>query len=274
VRGWLSAGIGLMALASNLTPTLAADLIRARALPPALLPANPTWSGWYVGGNVGYGWGASTDPSISFTDPGGPVAGISAFFNAGGNLFPSHNPSGVLGGLQLGYNYQTGPWVWGVVTDFQGSDIKASGTVSTPVPPTLGGLDESLSAKINWFGTVRGKVGWAPAPDWLLYGTGGLAYGQVESTLGFACTPPAGVTCANVLVSGSQKTTKVGWTAGAGVDYAVTSALTVGLEYLYLDLGRDTVTGVQADLPALTVSADQHFAAHVLRGTLNWRFGR
>jgi len=273
VRRLFLLGLLIASVLDGGAPARAADLVPTyKARPPAaVVPLGPSWSGWYVGGNLGYGWGVSTDPSLSFTD--GIGAGLPAFFAAGGNAFPSLKPSGVLGGGQLGYNFQTGPWVWGVVTDFQGADLRASQTVSTTVPPTTSATDQTLSAKISWFGTARAKVGWAWSDSWLLYGTGGLAYGRVSSDLNFACTP-GGAQCGGLLVTGSEQATKVGWTAGAGVDYALNRNLSLGLEYLYLDLGRDTVTGVQQGLPALTVSIDQHFAAHVLRGTLNWRFAQ
>jgi outer membrane immunogenic protein len=115
---------------------------------------------------------------LSFVNPGNR-ANIGVFLTAGeflpgtttGNLFPGLNPNGVFGGGQIGYDQQFGAWVLGVVADIQASDFKASGLITTPATTTGANLDESLAAKIDWFGTVRGKVGFA-ANDWLFYGTG------------------------------------------------------------------------------------------------------
>ena len=185
-----------IAVAAALTaaPAFAADMpAQAPVYTKALaVAAVYDWTGFYVGGNIGYGWGENTDPSLSVINPGDDgsigsfLTGLPGF--ASGNLFPNLNPSGVFGGGQIGYDQQFGTWVLGVVADIQASDFKASGLVSTPPATTGSTLDESLSAKINWFGTVRGKAGVA-MNDWLFYGTGGLAYGNTESTIGFACTP-------------------------------------------------------------------------------------
>lgn len=217
---------------------------------------------------------------MSFVNPGNR-ANIGVFLTAGefppgtttGNLFPGLNPNGVFGGGQIGYDQQFGAWVLGVVADIQASDFKASSLITTPATTTGANLDESLAAKIDWFGTVRGKVGFA-ANDWLFYGTGGLAYGETKSTIGFACTP-GGVGCGGIALAGSASETKVGWAAGAGVAKAFGN-WNVGVEYLHIDLGRSSVTAFDTTaslLTTTTVTESQRFVEDMVRLTVNYKWG-
>lgn len=262
----------------GLTGAQAADLAaRPYTKAPPPVAAVYDWTGFYVGGNVGYGWGEGADPAISSVDPG--LSGVAAFLTTGlipgnsGNFYPNLKPSGVFGGLQAGYDKQFGTWVVGAVADIQASDFKASRTVTTPTS-TCCNVDESLSAKIDWFGTVRGKLGFA-ANDWLFYGTGGLAYGETKSTAGFSCTP-GGVGCAAATIgfAGSHSETRVGWSAGAGISKAIGN-WNVGVEYLHMDLGRSSVTATSTTgfFTTTTVTASQRFVEDMARVTINYKFG-
>jgi outer membrane immunogenic protein len=158
----------------------AADLAaRPYTKAPPAVAAVYDWTGFYVGGNVGYGWGGNTDPSLSLVNPGN-AGNITTFLTTGfpglssGNQFPNLNPDGVFGGLQIGYDRQFGTWVLGVVADIQGADFTARRNALTTLAAAGADTTEGLSAKITWFGTVRGKAGFAMG-DWLAYGTGGLA---------------------------------------------------------------------------------------------------
>lgn len=129
------------------------------------------WTGFYVGGNVGYGWGENTDPGLSLVNPGND-GGITTFLTTGfpgfssGNQFPNLHPDGVLGGLQIGYDRQFGSWVLGAVADIQAADFKDSRTIFTSFAATAADTTERLSAKITWFGTVRAKAGVAMGIGW------------------------------------------------------------------------------------------------------------
>src|SRR5262249_44495862 len=138
-------------------PALAADLATKPLYKaaPAVVPVF-SWTGFYIGGNVGYGWGdGKTDVS--------PGPNAATFVN----LLPqtlSAKPDGVIGGGQFGYNWQTGTWVWGLETDFQGSGVK--GTVTeAPIIQNNGtafpgaGNNITITQKLDWFGTVRGRLG-------------------------------------------------------------------------------------------------------------------
>jgi outer membrane immunogenic protein len=252
-------------------PALAADLRGPVTKGPIAAPAPVyNWTGWYVGGNVGYGWGEKTDPTLSFSDSTGTFPFIAA---AGRLLFESPRPSGVIGGGQIGFNWQNGPWVWGLVADFQGSGMDDTKTVIVPPAGPTFATTDTLSAKVDWFGTARARIGYANQ-NWLLYATGGLAYGKVKSTLSFNF-PASGFA-----VFGAHDSTNFGWTAGAGIDYGISNQWTVGVEYLYVDLGSDTVTATPTAAAlslfpaaaATSLSARQDFTFHILRGTINYRF--
>jgi outer membrane immunogenic protein len=250
-------------------PALAADLGKPPVYKAPPLAPVFSWTGWYIGGNIGYGWGESTSPGISVTDVG---TGLASYLGVG-NVFPSLTPKGVIGGGQLGYDWQVNPnFVLGLVADFQGADITASGT-NLVTPPGLVTSSQSLSEKLDFLGTGRVRVGWA-ANNWLFYGSGGVAYGSVKSTLDFAA--PAAFGGLGSFISGSHDETRAGWAAGGGVNYAVTPNWILGVDYIHYDLGRTNVTGVMvppgAVVPGVSITASQLVAGDVVRGVINYKF--
>jgi outer membrane immunogenic protein len=251
----LAVSIGVASIAS------AADL---GAPPPAQAPiytkAPPlpmwSWTGLYVGGNVGYGFGKSSNDYNTFASntagPGFPCSTLTAFGSlcAGGS--DTNKITGAIGGLQAGYNWQMGTWLTGVETDIQISGQRGSNTFATGFLAGFGGLSgvesASYTEKLPWFGTLRGRSG-LTFGRWLVYGTGGLAYGEVDTSgiatatgpngPGFAgCTPTGCV--GNPLGNWSHDQTRIGWTAGAGVEGAIAHNWTMKVEYLYVDLGSIT----------------------------------
>jgi outer membrane immunogenic protein len=253
-----------VAFGALMTPAMAADMF-VKAAPPA--PAW-SWTGFYIGGNAGYAWGDKTDPAISFVDPG--TIGFAPYFNAGGNVFQSLEQGGFVGGGQVGYDWQFSQWVIGVVADYQGANVTDSRSASITPPGGFVTTTQLLSAKIDSLGTVRGRLG-ATAYNVLFYGTGGLAYGHVESTLGFfAPTAP-------LFFSGTTTSqNKTGWVAGLGVSYALTQNWNVGVEWLHYDLGSSTVTAVTvapgAIVPGASISASQSFSGDLVRANVNFKF--
>jgi outer membrane immunogenic protein len=181
-----------------LPDVLAADML---AKAPAMTPVASaySWTGFYVGANAGGGWGrSSTDVVFD------PLPHTLVIDSAVGSASQAMN--GGLGGLQAGYNWQASGFVFGLETDIQVTgqkgDSKSTGTVTTlqvclapcvPPPPlvTTGKLD--YAQKLPWFGTMRGRVGVTPADGWLVYATGGLAFGEVTTDANF--TVPAGNFC-------------------------------------------------------------------------------
>jgi len=264
----------------------------AADLPPAGMPLytkapiyDPVynWTGFYVGGNVGYSWGNwdSTNPS-----------GIANFPGPAGTASPHVN--GWLGGLQAGYNMQRGTFVFGLegdiqITGEQASDDGTSTSVAIPVAVTgnafnagcrpvgaFAGCTAGVTNSWNfpWFSTFRGRVGWTADPSLLLYVTGGLAVGAAEyanSTLinvavtsnssGGMSLPLAGLSSAL-----SDRVTRAGIAVGGGIEKAFDRNLTAKAEYLYLDLGTNTF------LPGTGFDTSVRLRDHIVRIGVNYKF--
>jgi outer membrane immunogenic protein len=196
-------------------PALAADLA-VKAPPPAPAFMATPWDGLYIGGNIGFG---------------------STNFNANADVLGTlgTNASGILGGVQLGYNKQFGMFVLGIETDFQATGIEQTGFDAT--------------SKLSWFGTTRLRAGYLLTPAFLVYGTGGVAYGQAEVSAPFA----------SVTVPG------VGWAAGAGVEYALGGGWSIGAEYLHVELD-----GPSANAGGLNVTTSA--TTDLGRAKINYKF--
>jgi outer membrane immunogenic protein len=197
------------AFAAAIIAVLACNAATAGDLEPRLSPIRGySWQGPYVGANLGYQWGATTNNPT--------------------------DPSGVAGGLQAGYNFQRGQFVFGIETDIQLS----------------GAEDRFAPWKFSnpWFGTLRGRGGYA-LNNVMLYGTTGLAYGMLRGQ--------------NTLTGLSESTTDVGWVIGAGMEVALLGNWSVRAEYLYVDLGERpySLTGTRNGLES-----------SLLRFGVNYRF--
>ena len=219
------AGIAAALLTAPLAAR-AADIVHPSYKAPAYVgPAAANWTGFYVGINGGYGFGSS-----SWTDPASSVTT--------GNF----DVTGGLAGGTLGYNFQTGTWVWGFEGDFDASWMKGSdSTVCTP----------DCETKNDWLGTARLRVGYAGWNNWLPYLTGGAAFGDIKATQGDA----------------SESKMQIGWTAGVGLEYAFRSNCSAKIEYLYADLGKMTCAAATcgSDL-------DVKFNTNIVRLGVNYRF--
>ncbi len=195
----------------------AADLgMPVKAPPP---PPVWSWTGFYLGVNVGGGWTNSTGSATLLT-PGGAVIGVSG---------TTGNVSGVVGGGQVGYNWQFNNFVLGVEWDFDGSGEKtnANGACFGLV---VAGCTFNASAGVNWFSTLRGRAGLA-FDRWLVYVTGGGAWQNVGAS--GSITVPGGT-----FGVFSTSTTRSGYAVGAGIEYAVWDHFIIGAEYLYLNTGN------------------------------------
>jgi outer membrane immunogenic protein len=226
-------------------PAGAADL-PSRKAPPVYMPPPPvfTWTGFYAGLNLGGGWldNYNRVPSWGWT-------GFGWVWNPGwgwGNRNGSQG--GVVGGGQAGYNYQFLPWlVVGLETDFQGTSI-GSGNGNNG----WGWWGGGSSRRVDWFGTVRGRIGVTPFdPHFLIYGTGGFAYGDIG--IG------AGGWLANNL-----RQTGTGWTAGGGVEWAFMPNWSAKVEYLFTNIGANNWGG--------NWSPAQRVHIHTVRAGVNYHF--
>jgi len=267
------------------TSAFAADLPVYTKAPPVALVYD--WTGYYIGTNLGYSWGrGSTDGNITGTQ------NVSVFRTAGPTLVSSVNTAlptlplsgradvnGFIGGGQLGYNWQREKWVFGLEGDIQFSNERGSSDVCTVAGCPAGSTVFTRDYKLDWFGTVRGRVGFLPAERILLYATGGLAYGGFS---GSSWTLPANI--------GTWSSTNVGWTVGAGAEAALGNNWSVKFEYLYMDLGHvggssATVTNVTnaANTPGagfnttttqtLAYQFNTKFTDNIVRVGLNYKFG-
>jgi outer membrane immunogenic protein len=225
-----------------------------------------SWTGCYIGGNVGYG--GSLVQSIAFSGPY-----VDGFLSSG--QFPRSipvNATGVVVGGQIGCNVQFRQWVLGVETDLQESHLKDADSL-WPVPNTGAQFATTSSENRKWFATVRARVGLLPRPQILLYFTGGLAYGDTE--LSFNTQPGPGVTCAGLpCAAASDSGTHTGWTAGAGLEWMFARNWSVKAEYLYVDLGTRAVTGltVPSAIPPQPFTATADFREHIARIGVNYTF--
>jgi outer membrane immunogenic protein len=238
------------------------------------------WTGFYIGGNAGYSWGrSSTDVSYFNTATGAPIVPP-----AGSILGSSFDMNGGIAGGQLGYNWQTSNWVWGLEADLQWSGERGSsayrcaatiaGGVCLPgltfLPAGATGTNVALDQNLEWFGTVRGRAGLLVTPQVLLYGTGGLAYGSIKTSAALSGFNANGVAVASF---GSNTETRVGWTVGAGVEGMITRNWTAKLEYLYMDLGRhDAGTFTLAPASAIAANVSSNFRDQILRVGFNYKF--
>jgi outer membrane immunogenic protein len=275
------------------TSALAANLpVKAPLVPPPIF----TWTGFYVGGNVGYSWGAaSTDlteivnTTATTTNRNGLVASATTTLTSVGG--DRARLDGVLGGVQAGYNKQINRWVLGLEGDVQwtgergGANIcfVVAGTAPIPCPGTTGTRFGTANYRLPWFGTFRGRAG-VMFDRVLLYATGGLAVGEVKADYvdGFV-----GGTTVNPLATGSANTTRVGWVVGAGAEAAIGGNWSIKAEYLHMDFGSVDRSIAAAGVPLtvvigpftttlsqnLTGAFHTHVTDDVFRVGVNYRFG-
>jgi outer membrane immunogenic protein len=237
-------------LATLATAALASSAISSGASAADLAPAPTTyakapkvspatnWSGFYGGANVGYGWGNVDTDLADATPP--PSLGNSNILSQSLN----GRSSGAIGGGQIGYNWQTGRFVAGLEADVQGSGIKGTATKSPYAVAFTPDVGETLTAsseqRLSWFGTVRGRIGVTITPDLLVYGTGGLAFGEVGNT-GNTIDMNGGFPSLSHPAMTSQ--TQAGWAVGAGAEWMFARGWSAKVEYLHIDLGTASATG-------------------------------
>ncbi|HZK99371.1 MAG TPA: outer membrane beta-barrel protein [Caulobacteraceae bacterium] len=241
---------------------LIGSAIAAALAAPALAQSAPEtydWTGPYVGVNLGYGGGDFRYPFSGTADIAGknPVAG---------GLRQSS--SGVLGGGQIGYNFEMpNGIVLGAETDLGASRIQGRSSYSSL--DSLGdATSDALRSRIDYLGTVRARVGEAMfGGRFVPYLTGGFAYGGVRTD---AATSPGSS-------FESARSTQTGWTAGAGADYALTRHLSFRAEYLYVDLGRTALASdaTRFSVPGADIygaSVQERANANVMRVGVNYKF--
>ena len=214
-RKLLMASVGAMALTGS--AAFAADL----APPPVYVPPAPifTWTGIYIGGQIGYAWASGNNNFTGFDPFFGPAGGTFLSTSAGGT------PSGVIGGANVGYNYQINHWVFGIEGSVDGTSLSNTAVLGFPDGTAL-----TAHTKADIQGSIRGRLGvaWDRA---LIYATGGVAFGGFNTDV--SILNPAVPFFAN----GNVSNTRVGWTVGGGIQYAITNNWSVRAEYRYTNWG-------------------------------------
>ncbi|HEY7220769.1 MAG TPA: outer membrane beta-barrel protein [Candidatus Binatia bacterium] len=175
-----------------------------------------SWTGVYIGPQVGGGWGKS---DWNFNDASGPVNDRSPGDDT------DHDISGWMAGAQIGLNYQLGQVVLGLEPSFSGGNIDGSSR------STFGAADDKYTTKLGQLFLVTGRGGWALG-RWLPYFKAGYAGGRVTTRVIDDVGPNAG--------SGGKRVYQNGYTVGGGLEYMLTWNITAGAEYNYVNLGRDT----------------------------------
>jgi outer membrane immunogenic protein len=218
--------LGAIALcaAATVQSASAADL-RMPTKAPVVTPAAVavfSWTGFYIGAHVGWGWG-ETDSTI---------------LEADNNFFPQGHVNtnkfdGILGGGQIGWNYQAGQWVFGIEAQASWTDIKGD-DIHTAV--LVANRQAETHTEVNWVVTLTGRLGFAAGPA-LFYVKGGGAWADFEALTNSRNTLTGAI---NQTTSGGE--TRFGWTVGAGIEYALGNNWSVKGEYNFLDFGTERVT--------------------------------
>jgi outer membrane immunogenic protein len=201
----------------------AADLGRRMPVkaPQVVAPVN-TFSGFYVGAHIGGAFGARDDDQVD----------------------------GVIGGGQVGYNWQIQNWILGIEGQFSGSGAKGDWSWPGVV---------SASTDLNWLGSVTGKVGYVVGNNVMVYGKGGVAFADYDYS----------VTVGNLSASDSK--TRTGWTVGGGAEWMFAPAWSAMVEYQYYDFGSDSFN---FNFPAANVAQDIDSGIHTVKAGVNYHFGR
>jgi outer membrane immunogenic protein len=284
--------VSIAAFFAATASAVAADMpVKAR---PLAVPAY-NWTGGYVGGNAGYGWDRT---SADYQRADCADTAITLIFGACGSGLPPFDgtlpgPStmkgtGALAGVQAGYNQQYGAGVVGIEFDYSWARVKGDGTSNFLFLPGVNGdLAPSHVVgghKITSFATIRGRLGWLPTQTWLIYATGGFAFANVDRNVamtlpgsvgaggGFAFRCATGLPC----FLGASNRATVGWTIGAGSEFAISQNVTLKAEYLYANFAGDAFTVRAVDGFGVTPSSFQssfsNIKLQIARIGINYRF--
>jgi outer membrane immunogenic protein len=213
-----------------------------KAPPPVVAAPAYNWSGWYAGVEGGGGFGSSNQIA------GGPLGF--------GPITAGYRLSGWLAGGTVGYNYQSGAWVFGLEGDMSWAKIRGSGNEVSPFTPTV--INQTNE---NWLDTARGRIGYSSQDGWLIYATGGVAVAGVQA----ATVAPPG------LASLSETQTRWGGVVGGGAEVMIAPAWSVKAEYLYTSMqskiyfaappaGVNTRSNVPVEESIVRVGINYHFS--------------
>ena len=281
--------IGTVVIAALIgTPAAGAD-VAVKAPPPARTSAPYSWTGFYLGGEFGAGW---SDEAVSYS-PNDLLATL--LLNGGvGRPPPVFRipQAGGVAGIEAGYNWQAGAnWLLGLEADFSAAGIDGRGNgTSAFIPVGANPVTQTVTVQqsTDWYGTVRGRIGWLATPNFLLFGSGGFAYGRVAGNANLAFNSPA-VTLLTAggafgsfqcvtnrpCFTGSSAEIRTGWVVGGGAEHLLDQHWSAKIEYQFVDLGTHTVRLTALPNPgfppsSINVASRDRF--NVVRVGLNYRF--
>lgn len=218
-----------------------------------------TWTGPYLGGQIGYAWSndsADFDEFVPATPPRGRVRGTPAIF-----LFEpvGLNPRGVIGGGHAGYNLQIDQWVAGIEVSLDGTSLGR--TTFLPLIPSS--ITETTRSNVQ--ASVRGRIGWA-FDRALIYATGGVAFTDLVNSF----DDTTGVFTGTPGLTTTISTPRAGWTVGAGAEYALTNNWSVRAEYRYSDFGHASLLLISTTSAGVT--AQHHLTENQVQAGFSYKF--
>jgi len=244
--------LGAFASAAIAAPGLAADLPATTYTKSPMVAEVWDWTGFYIGLQGGFGWGTSQETFFNQPNTAGLFAGTQNYDFSGG----------IAGGV-VGFNWQSGAWVFGVEADYNWSNLNGNSREINA------GLGDTYFTNVKSLGDVKGRVGWT-TNAWdttgnrmLVYVDGGVAFGQVEHHYDAGLNGGA----ANTFIATASRT---GWTAGVGLEYMFTRNFTGRLEFDWVDLGRSTI---QYDPTVITNRSEWRDSFGVVKVGVNYKFG-
>lgn len=244
--------------AATALPALGASGALAADMPVKALPvpaAAPSWTGFYLGGEVGGGW-EQEQVTIVTNNPG-------AAFPPGTVLNPVDD-SGVLGGIYGGFNYQINQVVLGIDGDYTWADLHGTAMDVSPVNGDIA----NESSTVRWIATLTGRLGYAVNNNWLLFAKGGGAWARFDASS--ITTTPGGAFVGMT----SSADTRSGWTVGAGVEWGFLAHWSAKLEYDYVKFRTATfsITDVTAAGVVSTPLRSATTSLNMLKGGIAYRF--
>jgi outer membrane immunogenic protein len=253
----------MLSIALSAARTVEAADLAPRPVPPAVAF---NWSGFHVGGTVGWAWSAFDPHSSTVIDGYLPAAEDVAAVNATGAQ--SLKAKAWSGGIGAGFNWQTGQVVVGLEADIQA--LRLAGTVTNSGGyPTGGNVTYAFttSANTNWLLTVRPRLGWA-IDNWLVFATGGLAVSDVSATFLWGDSSPA----PGVFESATFTTVKAGYVVGGGVETAIGPRWSIKAEYLYVRMSTASTSASPVQWPGQVFTHNTELRASVARAGASFRF--
>jgi outer membrane immunogenic protein len=229
---------------------------------PVAAPAPWSWAGFYVGANVGAGWGTTE----ATADVGALLTGLTGTPVSANLPVTSQTLNGFLGGFQGGYNWQFGSIVAGIEGDFEWSGIEGT----APCVVVL-----SCNTKHEWFGDITGRLGVVAFDKALIYLKGGVAWTDNKVSIGNSLSSPGLGGTGTIAAMANANTTLTGGLLGLGAEYAFLPNWSAKLEYNFMDFGKTTTTYSFTTTPAVALAGvpiTSNDFVHVFKGGINYRW--